>query len=285
MPDLPPEDHRRHGLADGLAGLMELMHRLRRDCPWDREQSLDSLRPYVLEEAYEVLESMHDPAAHRRELGDLLFQIVFHTAIREEQGEFGIADVIESIRSKMIRRHPHVFLPEGQDPATVDKSPETLARQWVQVKAREREAMGMQAAEAQNPLQGVPAGLPALQRAWRLQDKAAAVGFDWPNVGDAMAKVDEEIRELKQALAAGDAVETAHELGDVLFVIVRVAQKLGIEPEDALRYTNAKFERRFAHVLARCQQEGIAPEQAGLERLDGFWNEAKAEERAGDSAR
>lgn len=260
---------------------MQLMHRLRRECPWDAEQTLDSLRPYVLEEAYEVLESMHDPAAHRRELGDLLFQIVFHTAIREEQGAFGIADVIESIRSKMIRRHPHVFLAEGQDPAAVDKSPETLARQWAEVKAEERAALGMEAQEAKNPLQGVPTGLPALQRAWRLQDKAAAVGFDWPDVADAMAKVDEEIGELKEALASGDAEATAHELGDVLFVLVRVAQKLGVEPEDALRYTNTKFERRFAHVLERCRQEDIAPQEAGLARLDSFWNEAKAAEQAG----
>lgn len=142
--------------------------------------------------------------------------------------------------------------------------------------------MGMVATRANNPLEGVPRGLPALQRAWRLQDKAAAVGFDWPHVDDAMAKVDEEIGELKEALASGDAAATAHELGDVLFVLVRVAQKLGIEPEDALRYTNAKFERRFGHVLSRCEQEGIAPQDAGLDRLDGFWNEAKAAERDAD---
>ena len=269
-------DHRAHGLRDGLPGLRDLMDRLLdpdAGCPWDLRQTLDSLRPYLLEEAHEVLEAMDDPQAHRGELGDLLFQVVFQAALRQRQGHFDLDGVIEAIRSKMIRRHPHVF-GDAKDRAMTATEVE---RQWAAIKSAERGREG-----PPDPLAGVPRGLPALQRAWRLQDKAAQVGFDWPDIHGALDKAQEEWDELLQARREGSIDQIREELGDLLFVLVRVAQKLGVEAEDALRRANAKFERRFGHVMARCHEEGIAPETAGLAVLDGFWDQAKALER-GDS--
>lgn len=266
-------DHRAHGLRDGLPGLRDMMDRLldpQTGCPWDLEQSLDSLRPYLLEEAHEVLEAMDDPRAHRAELGDLLFQVVFQTALREREGHFDLDDVIEGIRSKMLRRHPHVF-GDAQGRAL---SAQDVERQWAAIKRVERGGEG-----PPDPLAGVPRGLPALQRAWRLQDKAAQVGFDWPDIEGALAKAREEWTELEHARQQGSTAEVREELGDLLFVLVRVAQKLGVEAEDALRRANAKFERRFAHVMDRCHAAGIDPAQAGLAVLDRFWDQAKALER------
>lgn len=271
-------DHRALGLRDGLPGLRDLMDRLldpEAGCPWDQRQTLDSLRPYLLEEAHEVLESMHEPSAHRSELGDLLFQIVFHSALREREGRFDLDGVIEAIRSKMIRRHPHVFGDE-RDRAM---SAEEVARQWAAIKDAERGVQG-----PPDPLAGVPRGLPALQRAWRLQDKAAHVGFDWPDIDGALDKVREEIDEVAEARDRGTHEEVREELGDLLFVLVRLAQKLGVEAEDALRRANAKFERRFAEVMRQCHEQGIDPGDAGLEVLDGFWEQAKAKERASAEA-
>lgn len=245
-------------------------------CPWDRDQSLDSLKPYLLEEAHEVHEAMEDPDSHRRELGDLLFQIVFQTALREREGAFDLEGVVEAIRSKMIRRHPHVFDRQPGDP-TPDS--ETLARQWSEMKAQERAATTKSDEVAfHNPIAGVPRGLGNLQRAWRLQDKAAAVGFDWPNLDGVRAKLREELTEFEDAVARGDDADIRDELGDVLFVIVRYAQKLGIEPEDALRRANAKFIRRFTHVAERCHAAQIPLERAGLKTMERFWDEAKARE-------
>lgn len=263
----------RHGLRPGLDGLRDLMDRLlgERGCPWDREQTLDSLRPYLIEEAYEVLESMDDPQAHRKELGDLLFQIVFQSALREREGAFDLDSVIAGIVEKMVRRHPHVFGDKAEEQLDADQ----VARQWAELKARERKT---QTDGPATPLAGVPRALPALQRAWRLQDKAASVGFDWPDVDGPLAKFKEEWNEFEQARQTGDQAAIADEFGDVLFVLVRLGQKLGIAAEDALRATNRKFERRFAHVMARCHADGIDPGEAGLERLDNYWNEAKQRE-------
>lgn len=267
-------DHRALGLRDGLAGLRDLMDRLLADdgCPWDRAQTLDTLRPYLIEEAYEVLDAMTDADAHRRELGDLLLQIVFQTALREREGAFDLDGVIEAIRTKMIRRHPHVFGPKAEG-APVDA--DAVSRQWAQIKLAEQQAQGTGEGPAR-PLAGIPRSLPALQRAWRLQDKAAAVGFDWPSIDGAVAKVREEWEELEAARASGDLDHVAEEFGDLLFVLVRYGQKLGLAAEDALRATCAKFEARFAHVMEQCHAAGIDPHQAGLERLDAWWNEAKA---------
>lgn len=265
--DQANRDH--HGLRPGLNGLRDLMDRLlsEQGCPWDREQTLDTLRPYLIEEAYEVLEVMDDPPNHRKELGDLLFQIVFQSALREREGAFSLDDVIAAIREKMVRRHPHVF---GEQ-ATTNLSADEVAKQWAELKAQERSGENRPA----RPLAGVPKALPALQRAWRLQDKAASVGFDWPDEQGPLAKFQEEWQEFEEARAAGDAQAMHEEFGDLLFVLVRLGQKLGITAEDALRATNRKFESRFAHVMDRCHDEGIDPASAGLERLDGYWDEAK----------
>lgn len=265
---------------------MDLMDRLldpKHGCPWDREQTLDSLRPYLLEEAHEVLEVLDDPEAHRRELGDLLFQVVFHTAIRDREGHFDIDGVIEGIRSKMIRRHPHVF---GSLVGT-NPSKDLLARQWTEIKAMEKRAEAERSgqnvedsrAEIPDPLAGVPRSLPNLQRAWRLQDKAASVGFDWPDLTGVLDKIREEFDELEAAVAEGDQAAIEEEMGDLLFVLVRYASKLHVEPERALGRTIDKFQRRFAHVMTRCHEAGIDPGDAGLAKLDGFWNEARAADK------
>jgi len=287
-------DHRAHGLRDGLDGLRDLMDRLLGPdgCPWDRVQTLETLRPYLLEEAHEVLETLEedDAEAHRRELGDLLFQVVFHAAIREREEAFDLDGVVEAIRSKMIRRHPHVF---GRDGAPPQYTPEQVEARWSEIKAAERRARAVQrgprdqharasdAAALGNPLAGVPRSLAALQRAWRLQNKAATVGFDWPDLDGPLAKSREEWAELDEAIASGDAKAIEEEFGDLLFVLVRLGTKLGLEAETALQRTNQKFERRFAHVIRRCHEDGIAANDAGLERLDRYWDEAKAREREG----
>lgn len=272
----PALDHRAHGLRDGLDGLRDLMDRLLADdggCPWDRAQTLDTLRPYLIEEAYEVLDAMGEPRAHCRELGDLLLQIVFQAALREREGAFTLDDVIAAIREKMLRRHPHVF--GGRGPAeAAPTDAEAVARQWALIKRAEQQSEGTGGGPAR-PLAGIPRSLPALQRAWRLQDKAAAVGFDWPSIAGAIDKVREEWEELERARASADRRAIEEEFGDLLFVLVRYGQKQGIAAEDALRATCAKFEARFGHVMQRCHEQGIAPETAGLERLDGFWDEAK----------
>ncbi|MFO0636064.1 MAG: nucleoside triphosphate pyrophosphohydrolase [Nannocystaceae bacterium] len=262
--------HRALGLRDGLPGLRELMDRLLADdgCPWDRAQTLDSLRPYLLEEAHEVLEAMHDPARHVGELGDLLFQIVFQAALREREGAFDLEDVVAAIRDKMIDRHPHVFGPErGAITA------EEVTRRW--------EAGKRAKADRDPGSLGVPATLPALHRCARLQEKAAAVGFDWPTIDGALDKLQEELREFEQARDAGDRAAIEDELGDVLFVLVRIAGKLGLSAESALSRANAKFERRFGHVLRTLAARGEAPEHVGLEGLDALWNDAKRAERRG----
>lgn len=261
--------HAALGLREGLPGLRDLMDRLlaEQGCPWDRAQTLDSLRPYLLEEAHEVLEAMHDPARHVGELGDLLFQIVFHSALREREGAFDLDDVIASIRDKMIDRHPHVFGPERGS-----ISAEEVTRRW--------EAGKRAKADRDPGSLGVPATLPALHRCARLQEKAAAVGFDWPTIDGALDKLQEELREFEQARTAGDRAAIEDELGDVLFVLVRIAGKLGLSAESALSRANAKFERRFGHVLRTLAEAGEAPEQAGLARLDALWNDAKRAERA-----
>ncbi|HET6584601.1 MAG TPA: nucleoside triphosphate pyrophosphohydrolase [Nannocystaceae bacterium] len=270
----PPPRHRTLGLRDGLPGLRDLMDRLLAadGCPWDRAQTLDTLRPYLLEEAHEVLDAMGDPPRHVGELGDLLFQIVFQSALRERERAFDLDDVVAAIREKMIDRHPHVF---GPDREALDAA--EVTRRWEARKQGERAAQG----EASL---GVPRGLPALHRAARLQDKAAALGFDWPDVDGALAKLDEELDELERARRSESAAAVMDELGDVLFVLVRVAGKLGIDAEAALGHANAKFERRFAHVLRTAAARGQAPASLGLAGLDVLWDEAKRLEAARELA-
>jgi MazG family protein len=268
----PSSEAQAHGLSEGFAGLRELMDRLLAEdngCPWDRAQTLASLRPYLVEETYEVLDAMDDPVSHCGELGDLLFQIVFQAALREREGHFDLDDVIAGIRAKLIRRHPHVFDP---DAASLGSATD-VERQWERIKQAER------GAGPKDPLAGVPRSLPPLARAGRLQDKATAVGFDWPDVRGAIEKFREEWQELEEARQAGDRQAMQAELGDLLFVLVRIAQKLELDPEDALRHANAKFERRFGHVMEQCHARGIDPAHAGLEQLEALWQAAKQDER------
>lgn len=270
VPEAPVQPtHRALGLRDSLPGLRDLMDRLLapEGCPWDREQTLASLRPYLLEEAHEVLEAMDDPQRHRKELGDLLFQIVFQAALREREGHFDLEDVIAAIRDKMIERHPHVF---GPTPEVLSSA--EVARRWEAGKRRGTP-------EHATTSLGVPTGLPTLLRAFRLQDKAAALGFDWPDVGGALAKLDEELAELAQARSRADRAAMQDELGDVLFVLVRLATKLGVDADAALAHANAKFERRFGHVLRVLAERGEDPQDVGLAGLDALWDDAKRAER------
>ncbi len=260
--------------ARALARLLTLMDKLRDPggCPWDREQDLKSLRPYLLEEAHEVLEAIDaaDPAHHREELGDLLFQIVFQSRIAREQGWWAFADVANGISDKLERRHPHVFPDAAGEKRTVSGSAEVI-RNWEQIKAKEK-------TERKSVLEGVPKALPALIRAERLTEKAAAVGFDWPDLSGARAKVTEELDELDAAIATGDRAQMEDELGDALFALSNVARFLKVHPEDALRAATAKFERRFGHIERELKARGKSPRESTLAEMDALWDEAKAAE-------
>ncbi len=280
LPTVP--DFRTLGLPEGMAGLRAVMDRLLAEdgCPWDREQTLESLRHYLVEETYEVLEAMHDPMAHRAELGDLLFQIVFQSAIREREGAFDLDDVIAGIRDKMLRRHPHVFGPrdaQGQPTVTAAQ----VEAQWERIKAAERQAdPNVQAPAHPRPLASIPTALPALARARRMQEKAAALGFDWPDVQGALDKFQEEWAEFEEARAQGEPAALRDEYGDLFFVLVRLGQKLDLDAEDALRAANEKFDRRFDHVMRACHEAGLDPTTVGLAQLDAWWQDAKRLERA-----
>src|SRR5512133_46069 len=245
--------------------LLSIMERLRgpQGCPWDREQTLRSLRPYVLEETYEVLEAIDadDPREHCAELGDLLLQIVFQAQLRKEEGRFEFADVADAISNKLVSRHPHVF---GNADA---KDADAVLRQWAALKREEKKAKG----GGQSVLEGVPREMPALARADRLTEKASRIGFDWPDAAGARAKVGEEIAELDDAIASGDAAHVEHELGDVLFAVANLARKLGHAPEEALRGTIRRFIERFEHVERGLERAGIAPGQGSLAQMDQLW--------------
>jgi MazG family protein len=252
-----------------VEALVALMARLRdpeHGCPWDREQSFATIAPYTIEEAYEVADAIErgDPQRLRDELGDLLFQVVFHARMAEERGWFGLGDVAESIHAKLVRRHPHVF-------AGAAIAAEDLGREWEAQKARERAA-----AHAGEPgtLAGIPQALPALTRAAKLGRRAARVGFDWPDAAGARAKIDEEVRELDAAVAANND-EAAGELGDLLFAVVNLSRHLAIDPEAALRGANAKFERRFRAMEQTAAARGRVLESLSAAEWDELWHEAK----------
>lgn len=247
------------------------MSRLRdpeKGCPWDREQSFRTIAPYTIEEAYEVADAAErdDLAGLRGELGDLLFQVAFHAQMAQEQGAFTFDDVVEAICNKMERRHPHVFGVARIESAQA----QTLA--WEEQKRRER------AARNESVLSDVPLGLPALTRAAKLGKRAAQVGFEWPDASGALDKLAEELSELRAEIdKRAESEEIAKELGDVLFCVVNVCRYLHIDPETALRRTNAKFERRFQYIERALAQQGRTPEQATLEEMDRLWDEAKRE--------
>ncbi len=269
--------------ARATARLVQIMATLRsaRGCPWDRKQTHRSLRPFLLEETYEALEALDrgDHAALPGELGDVLFQVVFHAQIAAEAGRWDLADALGAINAKLIRRHPHVFTPSGR-PLPVKRvkartRPGTAAAvltQWEQLKAAEQTSRG----EARRVLAGVPKSLPALLRAHEIGMRVASVGFDWNNPDGVIDKVEEEVRELREAVHESPA-RAAEELGDLLFSIANLARKLGLEPEAALREANEKFSRRFAQVEADLERRGSSVHAASLDEMEAAWQQVKLE--------
>jgi MazG family protein len=261
-----------------LADLVAVMARLLAPdgCPWDREQTLASLRPFLLEETYEVLDALESgtPAEHCEELGDLLMQIVFQAALREAQEDFDIDDVVRGIAEKLRRRHPHVF--GGADRPHLTGSEEVLA-QWETIKATEKPR-----AENANArlLDGIPTAIPALARAQKVSERVARVGFDWPDVTGCRAKVSEELAELDREIAVADPARLEAELGDLLFAVVSLARKLGCDAESALRTATTRFSRRFAWVEEELARRGKSPADSNLEEMDAIWTAAKEKEHS-----
>ena len=266
--------------GQALERLITIMRALRAPdgCPWDREQTIASLRPFVLEETYEVLEAIEHgtPADLCEELGDFLFEAVFLSQISDEQGQFSMRDVIDGICEKLVRRHPHVF-ERGEDAERLT-SGQVLER-WETLKARERALAGRTAKpKHKGVLSGVPKSLPALLRAYELSSRAATVGFDWAGPGDVLDKLDEEVAEIRQEVesgATGHLSRAEDEIGDLLFAVANLARKLGVEPESALRRANDKFMHRFEAVERRVTDQGRSMKDATLAELDAEWSEVK----------
>lgn len=263
-----------HDQKAGIDRLLEIMRRLRDPdigCPWDIEQTFESIAPYTIEEAYEVADAVErkDWGELEGELGDLLLQSVYHTAMGEEAGYFTFQSVVTNISDKMVARHPHVFGDESRN-----KSAEQQTRDWEAIKAKER--MGK---AQRGTLDGVAKNLPALLRALKLQKRAARVGFDWPDTGQVLAKISEEAAELVEARDQFSQEHMIDEMGDLLFVMANLARHLGIDPEEALRRTNAKFTRRFGAIEAALAKQGKRPEDSTLEEMDRLWNKVKEQEK------
>jgi MazG family protein len=265
MPNRRPIDH-----------LLEVMARLRdpaSGCPWDREQTFATIAPYTIEEAYEVADAIDhaDMSAVKEELGDLLFQVVFYAQMGREQGLFDFDSIAEAIADKMERRHPHVF----GDVVHADADAQLAA--WEASKAGERAG---KTAHPPSALDGVARTLPPMTRALKLQKRAARVGFDWNDPADVLGKITEEVAEIAEEINGGGVLDRLEdEMGDVLFVCVNLARKLGIDPERALKRANGKFERRFRHIETGLNAAGRTPEDASLEEMEALWNDAKAAER------
>jgi nucleoside triphosphate diphosphatase len=265
-----------------ISRLIEIMAALRTPvtgCPWDLEQTFATIAPYTIEEAHEVADAIArgDLDDLREELGDLLLQVVYHARVAEEQNVFGFGDVVQAITAKMIRRHPHVF-PDKDGKVTTP-----MKGTWDRIKAEEKaERAARRPAETTDPtslLTGVKAGQPALVRAMELQRKAATVGFDWNDPRAVLAKIREEADEIEHALDKGDAGELTDETGDLLFALVNLARHAKVDPEMALRGTNAKFERRFGYIERALVAQGRTLEEASLDQMDELWNEAKRQEK------
>jgi ATP diphosphatase len=262
-----------HDQDAGIERLLEIMRRLRdpdTGCPWDIEQTFDTIAPYTIEEAYEVADAIErkDWPELEGELGDLLLQTVYHTAMGEEDGTFSFQSVVRAISDKMVARHPHVFGEESRD-----KSAEQQTRDWEAIKATERARKKQGGA-----LDGVAVGLPALLRAYKLQNRAARVGFDWPSTDQVIDKIQEEAAELVEARDELTHAEMTEEFGDLMFVMANLARHLNIEPEAALRAANAKFTRRFEGVEAKLKEMGKSPDQSDLAEMDALWNAVKIDE-------
>ncbi len=258
--------------------LVDLVARLRGEngCPWDREQTRETLKPMLIEEAYEVLDALDspDPGELREELGDLLFQVVFHAQIGSERGEFDMADIVDRLHEKMVRRHPHVF-GDSNFPTAED-----VLKNWEDIKANEKGVQSpSQPDNDKSLLDGIPSKLPALHEAHQMTAKAARVGFDWPTLEEILRKLQEEAAELNTAYLAHDNNVLAQEVGDLLFVAVNVARFLGIDPETALRRCNKKFNRRFRYIESRIKEQGRGLRDATLAEMDALWDEAKSKEK------
>lgn len=263
-----------HVPGASLPRLVAIMDRLLAPdgCPWDREQTLETLRPFLVEETYEVLDALArgDVAGHCEELGDLLMQIVFQSALRREQGAFDLDAVIAGISDKLERRHPHVFAQGDDRPTDIETSAQVLA-QWDEIKQAEKAAAGK---KTDRVLAGVKPG-PALARAQKIGAKAGKVGFDWPGWEGSFAKIEEEVGELRSAATAGDPAEIHHELGDLLFAVVNVARKLGVDAEQAMIDATHRFQQRFEYVEDRLSERGRSPVTSNLDEMDALWNDAK----------
>lgn len=247
--------------------LLELVKRLRspRGCPWDRAQTVETIAPYLLEETHEVLEAIaeKDNPSLRDELGDLMLEFALLCRISEEAGHFDAADALRAINAKLVRRHPHVF---GEESGQLVEAAQVNKR-WSELKAEEK--------PERSALGGVPKSLPALHRARRVSEKAASVGFDWPEALQVLAKVEEECAELRAALASGDRTASGEEFGDLLFALVSLGRHLGLDPERSLNATTDKFLRRFSHVEGTLKAKGKKPSESTLEEMDILWEEAK----------
>lgn len=261
-----------------LTELLNVMAQLRGDngCPWDKEQTHLSLKPCLLEETYELLDALDDGDASKlkEELGDVLLQVIFHAQIASEAGRFTIKEVIELLTDKLVRRHPYVFAGEP-----LPEDPAAALKQRAQIKANEKKD-----GEAKSALGNVPKAMPALARAQSVSRRAAHLGFEWPNIDQVWAKVEEEMRELKEAAASGDKNHTGEELGDLLFTMVNIARFLDVESEEVLAQTVDRFIRRFHHIEARLRQDKKEFDQSTIEEMDGYWEEAKKLEAQGKLA-
>ncbi|NOX20632.1 MAG: nucleoside triphosphate pyrophosphohydrolase [Nitrospirae bacterium] len=256
---------------DSFRKTVEIMSRLRAEdgCPWDRKQTHQSLKSYLIEEAYELLEAIDeaDPEKMKEELGDLLFQIVFHARLAEERGEFDIWDVLESINQKMISRHPHVFGSDRLDTA------DQVVKRWDEYKKKEGKL-------SESVLEGIPKAMPSLLRAKKVQERASKVGFDWSEVDEVVEKVKEEFNEFIESLRHGRKHEIEEELGDLFFSLVNLSRFVNINPEEALQKTTSKFIKRFNYIEEKARQRGKDITEMTLEEMDRLWEEAKARSRS-----
>jgi tetrapyrrole methylase family protein/MazG family protein len=258
-----------HETQEKFRELLDVMARLRSEngCPWDKQQTHVSLKPCLLEETYELLDALEDgdPTKLKEELGDVLLQVIFHAQIAKEEGRFTAKDVIAELTEKLIRRHPYVFAGEPLPEHTA-----AVLKQRMQIKTSERKD-----GEIKSLLGSVPKAMPALARAQSISRRAAHLGFEWPSIDPVWDKVEEEMRELKEATASGDKSRTGEELGDLLFTMVNIARFLGVEAEDALAQTIDRFTRRFHHIESKLQQANKSLDESSLEEMDRLWEEAK----------
>lgn len=260
-----PKHHPDSSVSRAFCRLVDIVHRLRAPggCPWDRKQTPESLKQYIVEEAYEVLDAIDsgDPDAVKEELGDLVLQVVLQAEIASERQQFAIEHVLDALSDKLIHRHPHVF---GE--VRVNGADEVISN-WEKIKQKEKKDRGL--------FDGLPGHLPALQMAGRIGEKAARVGFDWTDIEGVRAKVDEELEETDRAVTSGDPAEIAHEIGDVLFAVAQWARHLGVQPEEALRACCGRFRTRFASVESDAKRLGVKLHEMGMERLEALWQKAK----------